>query len=324
MAAALGEGPSRARCGCQGIRRCLLCEPPGGGGRAGPPGVSSKTKSFIYSPTEGLAMGIKNTDMSGWAFPFPGVCLIQDFVTEDEEREMVHLMDEEIWRPSQSGRRKQDYGPKVNFKKQKLTVGNFTGLPKFSRVLWHRMKLHAILEGFMPVEQCNLDYSSDRGSAIDPHFDDSWLWGEHLVSLNLLSKTVLTMTNESVNSVQLKSILDQRIDSNGVINSHLNHDYCAKNAQYTKDYTMDDKSRTKLVPYREVEVAICLPPRSLVILSGDARYMWKHAIHREHIEHRRVCITFRELSAEFSLGGKEEELGQMLLQKALGFQGKSI
>lgn len=39
------------------------------------------------------------------------------------------------------------------------------------------MGLYPILEDFRPVEQCNLDYSPERGSAIDPHLDDAWLWG---------------------------------------------------------------------------------------------------------------------------------------------------
>lgn len=54
------------------------------------------------------------------------------------------------------------------------------------------------LRGFMPVELCNLDYSPERGSAIDPHMDDDWIWGERLVTLNLLSPTYLTFSNNSV------------------------------------------------------------------------------------------------------------------------------
>ncbi len=45
----------------------------------------------------------------------------------------------------------------------------------------------------MPVELCNLRYEVDRGACIDPHFDDSWLWGNRLVTINLLSNTILTL-----------------------------------------------------------------------------------------------------------------------------------
>ncbi|XP_063812132.1 alpha-ketoglutarate-dependent dioxygenase alkB homolog 4-like isoform X1 [Pseudophryne corroboree] len=312
--------PPAPSCGCKGIRSCLQCESPG---RALPRGAQ-QTKLFIYIPEHGIAQGIQNTHSDGWWFPFPGVSLIEDFVTEDEEKEMVHAMDQDEWRISQSGRRKQDFGPKVNFKKQKLKVGNFTGLPSFSRVLWERMKNHTVLQGFRPVEQCNLDYNSDRGSAIDPHYDDSWLWGERLVSLNLLSSTLLTMTSSSADSLQLISTSDC-CDPNGILTHNVNDYSSVNNAQPgLEDYTAHIKPKTTSVPHSDVEVAICLPRRSLVVLYGDARHCWKHAIHREHIQQRRVCSTFRELSAEFSTGGEEENLGQMLLDIALGFQGKSV
>ena len=92
----------------------------------------------------------------------------------------------------------QDYGPKVNFKRQKVKLGSFNGLPPFSERLVKRMQSELEeLRGFTPVELCNLDYSPERGSAIDPHMDDDWIWGERLITLNLLSPTYLTFSNNS-------------------------------------------------------------------------------------------------------------------------------
>ena len=89
----------------------------------------------------------------------------------------------------------QDYGPKVNFKRQKVKLGSFNGLPPFSERLVKRMQSEMEeLRVFTPVELCNLDYSPERGSAIDAHMDDSWIWGERLVTLNLLSSTYLTFS----------------------------------------------------------------------------------------------------------------------------------
>lgn len=48
---------------------------------------------------------------------------------------------------------------------------------------------------FSPVELCVLDYSPDRGAAIDPHQDDHWLWGERLLTVSLLSEVFLTFTH---------------------------------------------------------------------------------------------------------------------------------
>lgn len=247
-------------------------------------------------------MGAADSDFEGWAFPFPGVMLIEDFVTRDEEAEMVRLMDRDPWKLSQSGRRKQDYGPKVNFRKQKLKTAGFRGLPGFSREVVRRMGLYPGLEDFRPVEQCNLDYCPERGSAIDPHLDDAWLWGERLVSLNLLSPTVLSMSREAPGSLLL----------------------CSAPAAGPEALVDNLIAPSRSVPCQEVEVAVPLPRRSLLVLTGAARHLWQHAIHRRHVEARRVCATFRELSAEFRPGGRQQELGRELLNIALSFQGRPV
>lgn len=174
----------------------------------------------------------------------------------------------------------QDFGPKVNFKKRKVRVCGFSGLPALSQTLVLRMQQQPSLAGFQPVEQCNLDYHPQRGSAIDPHLDDSWLWGERLVTINMLSNTTLTMS------------LEQGLPELGLA--------------------------------EEVHVAVHLPRRSLVVLHGEARHRWKHAIHREDVQARRVCSTYRELAAEFLPGGQQAELGAQLLNIALSFQGTPI
>lgn len=66
-----------------------------------------KAHRFIYYPSTGWAVGAKESDFEDWAFPFPGVMLIEDFVSREEEAEMVRLMDRDPWKLSQSGRRKQ-------------------------------------------------------------------------------------------------------------------------------------------------------------------------------------------------------------------------
>ncbi|XP_068021436.1 alpha-ketoglutarate-dependent dioxygenase alkB homolog 4 [Melanerpes formicivorus] len=298
-----------AGCGCKGIRSCLLCEGPA---QAAPPPQGED--NFTYCPASGLAVGNEHSEFAGWAFPFPGVSLLEEFITEDEEAEIVELMDRDDWKPSQSGRRKQDYGPKVNFKKQRLKAGSFSGLPSFSKKIVAQMEACPVLGDFLPVEQCNLDYRPERGSAIDPHFDDCWLWGERLVSLNLLSPTVLSMSRDSEDSIQLFPAAGERrlrgaLPAGGEAGQERGERLAAA---------------PRLVASREVRVGIALARRSLLVLRGAARYAWKHSIHRRHIRRRRVGVTFRELSAEFSPGGAQEELGRELLGIALSFRGRPV
>ncbi|KAG5844450.1 hypothetical protein ANANG_G00162660 [Anguilla anguilla] len=268
---AASEDSEPANCGCKGIRSCLVCENLNGKRRA--EDTDHSELFFKYEPSSGLAVRWNEGGVHE-SFPFPGVLLWEDFVSEEEERDLVNMMDQDLWKESQSGRKKQDFGPKVNFKKQRVRVGTFSGLPAISRKFVLRMSQEKLLQGFQPVEQCNLDYSPQRGSAIDPHLDDCWLWGERLVTVNLLSDTVITMSSEE--------------------------------------------------GQREVRVCVGFPRRSLLVLHGEARHKWKHAIHRQDIRQRRVCSTFRELSSAFLPGGEYEALGSQLLDIALGFQGSSV
>ncbi|XP_041863935.1 alpha-ketoglutarate-dependent dioxygenase alkB homolog 4 [Melanotaenia boesemani] len=263
-------------CACKGIRRCLVCEKIKGKSQH-----EAREKKvvhhFLYNSETRLA---DSTDAEVASFPFPGVFLWENFISEEEENELINSMDQDSWNESQSGRRKQDFGPKVNFKKRKVRMGDFSGLPALSQKLVARMQLEPSLAGFQPVEQCNLDYHPQRGSAIDPHLDDSWLWGERLVTISMLSDTTLTMS------------LEQGMPELGLA--------------------------------EEVHVAVRLPRRCLVGLHGEARHRWKHAIHREDVHERRVCCTYRELSAEFQPGGEQALLGTQLLNTALSFQGTPV
>ncbi|XP_030078400.1 alpha-ketoglutarate-dependent dioxygenase alkB homolog 4 [Microcaecilia unicolor] len=309
----MAEHGEQEGCGCKGIRSCLVCERSQRGIGNAAPVTPQASFPFIYSPSTDLAVGAVDSALASLAFHFPGVNVIKDFVSEEEECKIVQAMDQDSWKLSQSGRKKQDYGPKVNFKKQKLRVGGFSGLPSFSQDLVTRMQLLTALKGFLPVEQCNLDYNAERGSAIDPHLDDCWLWGERLVTLNLLSDTTLTMSCDLEGSLQLFPVF-----------SHIVTELQDVPASTCQPNLVSVPDTFKLVPYSTVEVSISLPQRSLVVLAGDARYKWKHAIQREHVKHRRVCSTFRELAAEFRCGGKEERLGKELLKIALSFQGKPL
>lgn len=59
---------------------------------------------FLYDPEKRLAIG---KDATAASFPFPGVFLWENFISEEEEEELINTMDEDVWTESQSGRRKQ-------------------------------------------------------------------------------------------------------------------------------------------------------------------------------------------------------------------------
>lgn len=59
---------------------------------------------FLYNPETKLAVC---KDGEGTSFPFPGVFLWENFISEEEEKELISSMDQDVWNLSQSGRRKQ-------------------------------------------------------------------------------------------------------------------------------------------------------------------------------------------------------------------------
>lgn len=180
-----------------------------------------------------------------------GVTVVHEVVNHDEENKLTSAIDKaKQWVISQEGRRKQDYGPRVNFLARKVSLGNFNGFPLFARNLLTRIQQNheEALGDFIPVEFCILEYTLQRGSYIRPHYDDKWIWGDRLVTVNLLSETILRLTKEF-----------------------------------------------NLPPY---EIAIKMPARSLVIISGEARYDWHHSINKYDIKSRRIAMTWREFSTE--------------------------
>jgi len=196
-------------------------------------------------------------------FKFPGVSIVSNFISSSEEADLVQKIDSYQWKSSQSGRCKQDFGPKVNFKRQKIKFSTFSGLPAYITDITCRMKALSFLTDFQVVEQCNLEYIPERGSQIEPHFDDDWLWGERLVTLNMLSETWLTMSCASAKICKLSSYHTARID------------------KFTLD-KINDSNLTYFnsLTYDSIKVKIPLLRYSLVVLHGPARYEWKHAIER--------------------------------------------
>ncbi|CAF3712345.1 unnamed protein product [Rotaria socialis] len=243
-------------CACKGIRSCKLCE------STKEPWINDTTSNVVFIYCDACRQAIRmdiyesnsecphhndigNTNVG---FPLDGIFLVSDFLDENEETDLVNYIDNDVWIPSQSGRLKQDFGIKINFKKQTIKTKYFTGMPLYAKAIIERLKAHRISEDFQSVELCNLDYHSARGSHIDPHIDDVWIWGERLITINLLSNTIL-------------SLIPNEKDSNKII-------------------------------------YIPIPRRWMIVLYGDARYEYKHAIQRQHIQDRRIAVTFRELTGK--------------------------
>jgi len=225
-----------------------------------------------------------------------GIHITQAFVTSEEERALVIGIDEGEWKLSQSGRRKQDFGPKANFKKRKVKLGSFNGFPSYTEKLIGKLPTNERLNEFTPVELCNLEYTPERGSSIDPHIDDVWLWGDQLVTLNLLDTTMLTLSKAPTPNSGLEKVTSS------------NH---GLNTVQTSNRVLE-------------EVQIPLVRRSLFVLDGEARYKWMHSIKRDDINDRRLAMTFRNLSLEILRDLKSKDIVMQIQEISKSFEGTVV
>merc|ERR1712029_1172008 len=245
----------------------------------------------------------------GQPFPLEGIKVIPDFVSQVEECRLLADLDELDWDTSQSGRRKQNFGPRANFKKRKSKAGqNFRGFPKQTEFVQQRFSEVPLLKGYQTVEQCSIEYRPETGAGIDPHIDDCWVWGERIVQLNMGSDSVLTLfpyCDEAGHGVKSKYNLPdvdtfpRVVNGEGVVDPADKLPY-----QFKPKLAMD------------VMVRIPLPQRSLLIMYGEARYQWEHCILRSDIASRRVIIAYRELTPPYLAGGRDQSIGDQIIEKA--------
>lgn len=305
-------------CGCKGCRTCLVCETQYGANDFKLQQTFNRENSYVYCPFcnkawKGWDMDLykEHPNHSGESVDYPGVKIIMDFINTQEEELLMKNIDEVPWDTSQSGRRKQNFGPKTNFKKRKIVLGNFEGFPLFTKYLQDRFKQVDLLRGYETIEQCSLEYDPSKGASIDPHIDDCWIWGERIVTVNCLSDTVLTMTpylgdNKKYNLQDAESY-SSVVDSDGKVKCDISGE----------GGNVLEECKPNII--NDIVVRIPMPRRSLLVIYGEPRYHWEHSVLREDIMSRRVCIAYREFTPPYLKGGQRENIGQIVRDKSKEF-----
>ncbi|CEF67222.1 Alpha-ketoglutarate-dependent dioxygenase alkB homolog 4 [Strongyloides ratti] len=206
------------KCGCKGVRFCRFCKDSERVKRLNFEDDPFKNHTvYVFSSVhkkaflselshqasrEEIVAETKKLDSSSFALlkdkdyvDIGGLLLFKDFINDEEEKFLVDRIDKKEWKLSQSGRRKQDYGPQVAFKYQKVKIHRFVGMPDYSDLILQRMKdvSESDLGRYQPFELCNLEYDESRLSSIDMHKDDTWIWGNRLISLNLINGSIMTL-----------------------------------------------------------------------------------------------------------------------------------
>ncbi|XP_015517130.2 alpha-ketoglutarate-dependent dioxygenase alkB homolog 4 [Neodiprion lecontei] len=291
-------------CGCKGIRSCLICETIYRIPRINLADNLQNKRTYVYCincdkawPGWNLSSN-QHPNHIGVPIDYPGVYIEPNFLSKNKAKILIKKLDELPWDLSQSGRRKQNYGPKCNFKRRRLRLGNFSGFPATTRFVQEKFANVPLLQGFQTIEQCSLEYDPLRGASIDPHIDDCWIWGERIITVNITGDAVLTMTpyTDALYRYNLPDVETYPSVVESILNSK--------------------KTQPNMEAMEHVVVRLPMPARSLMVLYGASRYNWEHAVLREDVKGRRLCIAYREFTPPYLEGGDHFDEGSKILEKA--------
>ncbi|XP_036341388.1 alpha-ketoglutarate-dependent dioxygenase alkB homolog 4-like [Rhagoletis pomonella] len=295
-------------CGCKGVRTCLKCEEDFNIEKASLHTQLQELHAYSFCPAcerlfeawNPFEVRAKHPEHNGEeGLPFPGLYVQEQFISASEGELLMESLDALPWTTSQSGRRKQNFGPKTNFRQRKLRNGNFNGFPEGTRFVQERLRQVSLLSDFQTIEQCSLEYESSKGASIDPHVDDCWVWGERVVTLNCLGDAVLTLTAFDASAKPTKYNLN-----------------LVKN--YEKQLILPLYNKEEFQHFDKKVIRVPMPNLSLIVMYGPPRYQFEHSVLREDIKERRVCIAYREFTPMY-IEGEDKIKGFEVTKNAQNF-----
>lgn len=188
--------------------------------------------------------------------PITGLHLYREFITEEEERQILSELDGSAqpvsflpWQVSRfNGRhRNKRWGVHCNLRDRRVGPAENAMPPFFCNILLPKLKRIAAMKSCTPNEANAIDYHRSKGDYLEDHVDDRQLSKEPIANLSLGGDCYMTFINQK-----------KKLGSNE--------------------------------PLR-----VLLPRRTLQILTGNARYDYSHGIRNQDLlDDRRVSVTMRE------------------------------
>lgn len=187
--------------------------------------------------------------------PIPGLHLFHDFITEDEENQILAELDgtlsPETFLPWQFNRfngpnRGKRWGVHCNLRDRRVGHAENAMPPFFNNILLSKLRRIEAMKGCTPNEANAIDYNRTRGDCLQDHVDDRQLSKEPIANLSIVGDCYMTFINQ--------------------------------------------KKAGSRDPIR-----VLLPRRTLQVLTGNARYDYSHGIRNQDLlNDRRVSVTMRE------------------------------
>lgn len=276
-------------CACTGVRFCAACRSPE---HRAAFGLRDPVPTPAFLRAAHVAEGAQPDGSRAYVFDplrqaapgcpdFHGLVVWPDFVTAEEAARLLDAIESRPFAPAQSGKQKQHFGPRMNFRARRMNPRGFEGLPAFARALELRVRervaatpagaaipgLREALAQYVTTDAFVLRYEAERQSNLDLHIDDAFAYGELILDLSLESDSWLTLLDG------------------------------------------DPQSGVDRV-FRCVRAA--LPARSMALLFGPARRGWLHGIRAEDVSGRRTSITLRTLGS----GLRSTDEGKCVMERS--------
>lgn len=203
----------------------------------------------------------------------PGVYMFRDFVTAEEEQEMLSAVDNRPWK-SLAKRRVQHYGYEFCYDTRNINTNCCLGkLPSFVRPILDRISSCPDLHDAANIVLDQLTVNEyPPGVGLSPHIDTHSAFRGHIFSLSLAGPCIMELRRYS--DGEWASTTDSKVEHS------------------------DSSSNF-------IRKAIFLPPRSMLLLSGEGRYAWHHYIPHHKVDtvkdnmirraSRRVSFTLRKV-----------------------------
>lgn len=207
----------------------------------------------------------------------PGVYLLHDFITVREEEELLAAVDSRPWHHL-AKRRVQHYGYAFCYETRNVNTNQYLGkLPSFVSVILKRISQFQKLGCSVDIELDQLTVNEyPIGVGLSPHVDTHSAFEEPIYSLSLAGPCIMEFRKYST-GVWLPT-------STSNFDNEVSDSYSGSNF---------------------IRRAIYLPPRSMLLLSGEARYAWHHYIPHHKVDRvkdnvvrrgsRRVSFTMRKV-----------------------------
>ncbi|XP_004512339.1 alkylated DNA repair protein ALKBH8 homolog isoform X2 [Cicer arietinum] len=207
----------------------------------------------------------------------PGIYLVHDFVSAKEEEDLLQAVDSRPWN-CLAKRRVQHYGYEFCYDIRNVNTKRCLGeLPSFLSPTLERI---SSCPAFKNADSIVLDQLTVNeyppGVGLSPHIDTHSAFEDLIFSLSLAGPCIMEFRRYE-DGAQLPRVASSTV---------------------TKVESPEDGSNF-------IRKAIYLPPRSLLLISGEARYAWHHYIPHHKIDKvngrvirrasRRVSFTLRKV-----------------------------